>query len=48
MLEQSFFTNCAAYPAVPEEAAGLRITLTNHLRLVDISALVDTIAVLQT
>lgn len=44
LKDRGFFLNCASYPAVAERDAGLRLTLTNHLRLADIEALVSAVA----
>ncbi|MEQ8279222.1 MAG: bifunctional aminotransferase class I/II-fold pyridoxal phosphate-dependent enzyme/GNAT family N-acetyltransferase [Deltaproteobacteria bacterium] len=44
MLDDGFYMNAAVFPAVPMKRGGLRFTVTNHLELSDIDAMVDTMA----
>jgi 7-keto-8-aminopelargonate synthetase-like enzyme len=44
LMNDGYYTNIGAYPAVPESCTGLRFTLTNHLTLEDIKGLVESIA----
>jgi 7-keto-8-aminopelargonate synthetase-like enzyme len=37
--QRGFYVNMSAYPIVPQGKGGLRITLTNHLSLNDLSNL---------
>jgi len=43
---EGFWTNSAAFPAVPQGRAGIRFTLTNALRFEDIDRLLETVAAL--
>ncbi|MFD0587332.1 aminotransferase class I/II-fold pyridoxal phosphate-dependent enzyme [Paenibacillus sp. GCM10027627] len=44
LQDMGFYTNIAAYPAVPMRRSGIRITLTNHHTKEDIFALIQAIA----
>lgn len=44
MLADGFYVNAAVFPAVPMKRGGLRFTVTNHLELADIDAMVDALA----
>ncbi|EFM12503.1 aminotransferase class I and II [Paenibacillus curdlanolyticus YK9] len=44
LQELGFYTNIAAYPAVPMRRSGIRITVTNHHTKEDILALIQAIA----
>jgi 7-keto-8-aminopelargonate synthetase-like enzyme len=44
LLNEGFYTNHAAYPAVSRRKSGIRFTLTRHLSFEDIHSLVEAIA----
>lgn len=44
LQDEGFYTNVAIFPAVPIRSAGIRFTLTLHMRLDDIRLLVEAIA----
>jgi 7-keto-8-aminopelargonate synthetase-like enzyme len=45
MLDNGFYVNISAFPAVPESCTGIRFTITLHHTFEDIKRLVDAIAV---
>jgi 7-keto-8-aminopelargonate synthetase-like enzyme len=44
LLDAGMYVNLGIFPAVPMKRSGLRLTLTNHLRLEDIELMVTTLA----
>lgn len=44
MINEGFYVNIAAFPAVPEICTGIRFTITIHTTLEDIEKLVETLA----
>jgi 7-keto-8-aminopelargonate synthetase-like enzyme len=44
IINEGFYTNIAAFPAVPETCTGMRFTITNHLTFEDIEQLGQAIA----
>ena len=43
VFSQGFFVNTCAYPAVPKNKCGLRVTITKHINETDISRLLNAI-----
>lgn len=44
LIQEGFYTNVGAFPAVPETCSGVRFTITNHLTFEDINNLAINIA----
>ncbi|MEO1513398.1 MAG: aminotransferase class I/II-fold pyridoxal phosphate-dependent enzyme [Bacteroidota bacterium] len=44
MIQDGFYVNVAAFPSVPYNRAGLRMTITRHMNLEDIDNLLQTIS----
>lgn len=44
LMQEGFYTNLAAFPAVPIKRSGVRLTITNHQSLENIRALAEAIA----